>query len=133
MTHSLFEADRVHIRDFRDLLAWQRAVELAVESYRIARLLPREEGREIAWQLRRSSLSVSSNIAEGNGRFSTPDYLRFLSMANGSLNEAGSQIHVARDCGFVTMQQIGRAIRLSTDTGQLLVKLARSLRKTERH
>jgi four helix bundle protein len=129
MTLTSSEADRIEVRDYRDLVAWQRAAQFTVECYRIARILPREEGRELAWQLRSSSLSVSSNIAEGNGRFSTLDYLRFLSMANGSLKEAGSQLYVAKGCEFVSMSQIARAIRLSTDTGQLLVRLAQSLRK----
>jgi four helix bundle protein len=130
MTPTSFDPDRIQVRDYRDLLVWQRAAQLTVECYRIARLLPREEGRELAWQLRSSSLSVSSNIAEGNGRFSTLDYLRFLSMSNGSLKEAGSQLYVARGCGFVSMRQVARAIQLSTDTGQLLVKLAQSLRRS---
>lgn len=130
MTPKAFDADRIEVRDYRDLIVWQRAAQFAVESYRVARLLPRDEGRELAWQLRRSALSVSSNIAEGNGRFSTLDYLRFLSMANGSLKEAGSQLYVARGCGFLSMVQIARAVELSTDTGQLLVRLAQSLRRS---
>lgn len=80
------------IRDYRDLLAWQQAIELAVECEAVCDALPRRAW-QLASQIRRAANSVHSNIAEGNGRATTPDYLRHLSMANGSLREIESDLH----------------------------------------
>lgn len=80
------------IRDYRDLVAWQRAMDLAVLVDEICDRLPRKAWK-LAAQMQSAANSVHSNIAEGNGRFSTPDYLRHLSMSNASLNELESDLH----------------------------------------
>lgn len=85
------------IRDFRDLVAWQRALELAVLVRDVCRRLPRDEW-EIASQMRRAATSVHSNIAEGNGRASLADYLRGLYMSRASLNELESDLMYVRRC-----------------------------------
>lgn len=119
------------IRDYRDLVAWQFAVKLAVECQHVARGLRTEEQRDLARQLRRSAFSISANIAEGNGRFTRADYLRHLSIANGSLNEVETHLQLAVDCGYLRADQARVARQLAAQTGRLLVALTRSLRASE--
>ena len=73
--------------DYKDLVVWKRGMELARMAYLLSRKLPREEDYALADQIRRSSVSIPSNIAEGYGRTSPKDYVRFLSMARGSSYE----------------------------------------------
>ena len=81
------------IRDYHDLVAWQQAIELAVECRAVARRLPRSEW-ELASQLRRASTSVHLNIAEGNGRPTLIDYVKYLGNAQSSLNEVDSGLRL---------------------------------------
>ena len=79
------------IHDYRDLVAWQRAMDLALIVDAVCDKLPRHEWKTAA-QIRDSAKSVYRNIAEGNGRFSTTDFLRCLGISNGSLNELESDL-----------------------------------------
>lgn len=85
------------IRSHRDLIAWQKAVDLGLEVYRLTRSFPDAERFGLISQLRRAGVSVSSNIAEGYGRGTTADYLRFLRAARGSLYEIDTQLCSAFD------------------------------------
>src|SRR5258705_12883410 len=78
--------DEAPIRDYRDLIVWQKAMELAVTCERVCVELP-ARASSVATQIRRCSVSIPANIAEGNGRFSRGDYLRHLSIANGGVKE----------------------------------------------
>ena len=90
------------IRDYRDLVAWHQAIELAVECRAVAKRLPRSEW-ELASQLRRASTSVHLNIAEGNGRPTLVDYVKYLGNAQSSLNEVDSALRfTARICPGMT-------------------------------
>ena len=122
---------RPRVRDYRDLVAWQFAVKLAVECQRISRLLRTEEQRDLARQLRRAAFSISANIAEGNGRFTRADYLRHLSIANGSLNEVETHLLLAVECGFVRANDARVARQLAAQAGRLLTALIRSLRASD--
>jgi len=75
------------IRSYRDLKVWQKAMDLAVDCYRLSRRLPRSEMYGLSSQMQRSAASIPANIAEGHGREHLGDYLHHLSMANGSLME----------------------------------------------
>ena len=75
------------ISSFKDLLVWQEAMNLVVMIYQITSHFPRYEIFALTSQMNRAATSIPANISEGNGRYSTNDYLRFLSMANGSLRE----------------------------------------------
>lgn len=90
--------------DFRDLKVWEEAMGLAEEVYRVTATFPLEERFGLAAQARRAAVSVPSCIAEGNARSSTRDYLRFLSMAKGSLAELHTQMLLAS-----RLQYIGEA------------------------
>ena len=118
------------IRDYRDLLAWQRAMDLALECEHVARGIP-AHATHVATQVRRCALSVPANIAEGNGRFSRPDYLRHLSIANGSLRELESHLHFVRRAYGAT-DALDRAENLTLHTTKLLAGLVRGLRGTRK-
>jgi four helix bundle protein len=75
------------IESFRDRIVWQRAMDLAVEIYRLARLLLRDETYRLVNQMTRAAASIPANIAEGNARGTARDYAQFLAIAKGSLTE----------------------------------------------
>jgi four helix bundle protein len=113
------------VRDFRDLKVWQKAIDLAELCDLVCDALPPARGY-LAVQIRKAANSVHANIAEGNGRRSRVEYLRFLAIANGSLREVESHLHfVARR--YKKILQVERALACATVTGKLLVGLTRSL------
>lgn len=114
------------IRDYRDLLAWQKAIELAIACDEVCDELP-AQASHLSQQIRRAANSVHSNIAEGNGRFSRADYLRHLSIANGSLRELESDLHFMSR-RFGESPKLLNALELSLTVAKLLGGLARSLR-----
>jgi len=89
------------IESFRDLIAWQKAYALGVNVHRFATGLPNSEQFGLAAQLRRGSVSIASNIAEGYGRGSRADYIRFLKIARGGLYELDTQLMFALDFGYI--------------------------------
>ena len=115
------------IRDYRDLVAWQRAIELAVAIGEICDKLPRAEW-ELASQMRRSATSVHSNIAEGNGRSTLTEYLRSLGISRAELNEVESDLHyLVRRYGARTNAQ--EALKMALSVRLPLLGLIRSLRR----
>ncbi len=89
------------MRGFRDLSAWQKAMELVTEVYRVTRSFPKDEMYGLTSQVRRASVSVPSNIAEGYGRNSRNELHHFLGQAQGSLAEVETQIEIAKNLGYV--------------------------------
>ena len=115
------------IRDYRDLVAWQRAIELAVAIGEICDKLPRGEW-ELASQMRRSATSVHSSIAEGNGRPTLPGYLQSLGTSRSELNELESNLHyLVRRYGARTNAQ--EALKVALSVRRPLLGLIRSLRR----
>lgn len=90
------------MQKFTELRVWHGAQDLACEVYRVSRAFPAEEKFGMIYQLRRAAVSVSSNIAEGSKRLSPADYARFINMAEGSLNEVESLLHLARRLSFIS-------------------------------
>ena len=88
------------IQSYRDLLVWQKAIELVLECYRLSRQLLKWESFGLAAQLQRTAVSIPANIAEGNGRDHLGDYLRDLSIANGSLMELETHLLLASRLGY---------------------------------
>ena len=115
------------IRDYRDLDVWKLAMELAVEAYKLSSLLPRSERFELASQIRRSAVSVPSNIAEGYGRRTTAEYLRFLGIANGSLKELETQAILVERLSLLASPANQLVLALCTRMGQMLTALRRKL------
>ena len=86
---------------FTDLIAWQKSYALVLSVYKVSSSFPSDERFGLIQQVRRAALSIPCNIAEGWGRGTTTDYLRFLYMARGSTNEIQTQMWVARDLGHL--------------------------------
>ena len=114
------------VNSYRDLVAWQRAFALADLCLDVADLVARRQPA-LAEQIRRSSVSVASNIAEGNGRLSLGDYLRFLRIAHGSLRELETQLLLAQARQRYAPPKLTAALHGVTEVGRLLGGLMRSL------
>lgn len=95
------------MQDFRNLLVWQKAHALVLEVYRLSRDFPREELYGLTSQMRRCAVSIPSNIAEGCGRATDPDFARFLVIAMGSSSELEYQLLLSRDLGYVETSMHG--------------------------
>lgn len=90
---------------YRDLMAYKYAKALVKEVYALLSNFPKEEKYALCDQLRRSVISVPSNIAEGMGRVSVKEQVHFIEIAFGSLNEVMCQIEIAQDLGYITISQ----------------------------
>lgn len=115
------------VKSFRDLIVWQRAIEMVTECYGLTLQFPESERFGLTNQLRRASVSVPSNIAEGHARGSTKAFLNHLWIANGSLAEVDTQIALGIQLGFVTMESASSALKLVDEVGRMLAGLRRSL------
>jgi len=115
-------------RGFRGLKVWQLAMEIATEIYRLTASFPKHELYGLSSQLQRAAVSVPSNIAEGNKRESTKEYLHHISIAFGSLAEIETQLLLADKLEYANSQQIERLLILSDELGKMLSGLRRSLR-----
>lgn len=116
------------VRDFRDLRVWQASRELAGEVYRLTQEWPREERFGLTQQIQRAVVSVPSNIAEGFGRDTVKEYLRFLAIARGSLAEVQTQVIIAGDLGYVEIAQAEQVVEAATSVMKQVNALRRSLR-----
>jgi len=117
------------VQSYRDLVAWQKAIELAKTIYRAAEQFPRVEAYGLTAQLRRAAVSIPSNIAEGQGRQSTGEFVQFLGTSRGSLFEVETQIVLARDFGFLSKEAAERVLAETTELARVLQGLIASLSK----
>jgi four helix bundle protein len=113
----------------KDLIVWRRSIELVVACYRIAASLPREELYGLTTQLRRAAVSVAANIAEGNGRDSPSQYLHFIAIARGSLQEVVTYLAVVQELKYVTESQAAVANRLADEVSRMLTGMRKGLLK----
>jgi len=116
------------LQTYRDLTVWQKAMDLVTEIYSLTKTFPDDERFGLTSQLRRSVVSIPSNIAEGYVRDHRGDYLRFLSIANGSLKEAETQVILANRLEYITREQSRQVWELMQVVGKLLNGLIRSLK-----
>ena len=117
------------IRSHRDLKVWQLGMDLAETVYEITRSFPREETYGLTSQLRRAASSIPANIAEGNGRDSSKEYLRHLSIAVGSLCEVETFLLLALRLNYVTEKQTQSFLELLEEEGRMLRGLQASIRR----
>ena len=110
----------VAARSFRELIVWQRGIELATAIYLLTRDFPRQETYGLTGQLRRSAVSVPSNIAEGQGRLTTGEFRHFLGVARGSNCELQTQLEIARALKLVDAERIEHAEGLSNEIGKMI-------------
>jgi four helix bundle protein len=112
---------------FRDLIVWQRSIQLSVAIYRLTADFPRDEIYGLTSQLRRAGVSVASNIAEGYGRGSTGEYKQFLGMARGSNMEVQTQLAIAKELDFGAIERREIAESLSHEVGKMVVAMMNKL------
>ena len=118
------------LKSCRELLVWQKAMDLAVRTYRTAQALPRQEQSVLGYQLRKSAVSIPSNIAEGFSRHSRPAYIQHLWYAHGSGAELETQIEIGRRVELVSVETGDLLIADLEETGRMLYGLVRSLERT---
>ena len=114
---------------YKELVAWQKAMLLTEEVYRLVRRLPPEERFDLSGQMRRAAISVPSNIAEGYGRESRNDYIHFLKIARGSLYELETQLIICVRLGFFRQQEVRNAFALRDEIGKMLNTMIRKLQE----
>ena len=114
---------------YRDLEVWQKSMDLVIEYYGVTAEFPRNELYGLASQLQRAAVSVPANIAEGRNRQSTAEFVRFLSIASGSLAEVETHISLAERLSFLDQEQSRGLLERSAEIGRMLYGLQRSLRR----
>ena len=113
------------MRGHKELIVWQKAMEMVTEIYRLTRDFPKEEMYGLVSQMRRAAVSIPSNIAEGQGRQSKGEFRQFLGIARGSYAELETQIEIAKNLGFLpTPNPIDERL---AEVGRLLNGLIKSL------
>ena len=117
---------------YRRLIAYQRAKEVVKMTYKFLKLFPPEERYAMCDQLRRASLSITSNIAEGVNRFSIKDKARFIEIAYGSLMEVSSQFEIAEELGYITTADRQNMDELIEEDARLLSGLLNSYKPTDK-
>jgi four helix bundle protein len=116
------------IHSYKDLIVWQKSMDLVVEIYKITELFPKSEQYGLTSQMRRSSVSIPSNIAEGRKRGSRKDYRQFLIVAYGSGAELETQIEVAKRLKFVDDDKLRKADNLLSEVMKMLNKMISNLK-----
>ena len=117
------------MKDYKEFISWQKAMLLAMEIYKLTEMLPREERFGLSDQLRRACVSVPSNIAEGYGRESKNEYVRFLKISRGSLYEIETQLYLCISIGYLMKSQTAVAFALCTEISKMLTATIRTIQQ----
>ena len=112
-----------NVKSYRDLIVWQKSMELVERVYRMTSAFPTNELYGLSSQVRRAAVSIPSNIAEGQARKSTAEFLNFLSIAQGSRAEVETQTLIAQRLGYVTENQITEIMSLLEEISKMLTTL----------
>ena len=117
------------VQHYRELIVWQKAIVLVEEVYRSTNSFPKTEIYALTNQIRRAAISIPSNIAEGQGRNSTREFLHFLSVAQGSLMELETQVTIAERLGYFNQTQEKHLLDSTAEVSRMLSGLRNSLNK----
>ena len=115
------------IKDFKDLLIWQKGMEIAKQCYFLTKQFPKDELYSMVQQIRRSASSIPANISEGYGRRTSGEYKRFLSIAQGSINELQTHLLLAEAVGLCKESDILPLIKELQAETQMIITLMRKL------
>jgi len=115
------------VRSYRDLIAWKTAMGLAERIYALSATLPGDERFGLVQQLRRSAISIPSNIAEGHARGATKDFGRFISISRGSLAEVETQLEMCLRLGMLGKESVADVLASCDELGRILTGLRKSL------
>ena len=119
------------IVSYKELVVWQRSMQLVREVYRLVKFLPSDERYALSDQLRRAVVSISSNIAEGYARKSQKEYVNFLSIALGSNAEVETQLLICVELGYIQQEDLSTAIGLVEEVRKMLIKMRQSILDTQ--
>lgn len=117
------------VTTYKDLILWQKAMELVKLTYLLIRKLPKEETYALSDQMRRAAISIPSNIAEGNGRKSKTEYIRFLDISRGSLYELETQLNIGVMLEFFNDNDVKEIFGLITEVNKMINSLITKLGK----
>jgi four helix bundle protein len=115
------------VESYRDLIVWQQAIDLAVETYSLTKNWPKSEPYGLTSQARRAATSIAANIAEGYGRDSTGNYQQFLRVAQGSLKEFETHLIIAGRIGIAQQSTVDQLLHRADSIGRMLRALIRKL------
>lgn len=114
-------------KHYKDLLVWQKAIDLAPTVYQLVRKLPKEETFALGMQIRRAVVSIASNIAEGQARYSKKEFIQYLRIAKGSLAELETQLIIAEKLNYFTKKEIEQVEFRLNEVSKILNALIQSL------
>jgi four helix bundle protein len=117
------------VSSFRDLIAWQRSVELTVFIHRLTGSFPKEERNGFIAEMRRTSRSIAYNIAAGHQRHTTKEFIRFLHIALGSQAELETQLRIAVEVGYLKPEESMSVLTLCDEVGRLIRGLSKALQR----
>ena len=117
------------VKSFRDLVVWQKSMNMTVAVYKLTQGFPKEETYGLASQLRRSAVSIPSNIAEGHGRLNTGEYRQFLGVARGSNFELQTQLEIARSLNMGNTELLEHTEGLSHEVGKMIYATLESIKR----
>ena len=112
------------VKSYKNLIVWQKSMDLVIDIYKLVKKLPKEETYSLSDQMRRAVVSIPSNIAEGYARKTTKEYLKFLSIANGSRTELETQLIICNKIGYLNEKEIEVAMQKSTEIGKMISTIA---------
>src|SRR5438309_935413 len=115
------------IHSHRDLIVWQRAMQVVKETYRVTTSFPTRETYGLVCQMRRAAVSIPANIAEGQARRATRDYLRFLGIANGSLRELETYCELSMELEYLGGAELAALQGYLLETGRMLMQLRQAV------
>lgn len=113
---------------FRKILVWQKSMSLVTKIYKATRTFPKEEMFGLTSQIRRSSVSIPSNIAEGSGRESNKDFLRFLYISLGSIFEMQTQLEIAKNIIYINEEEFNLLYEDSREIERMLASLIKKIK-----
>ena len=114
------------VSNYQGLTAWQKSMDLTVEVYKLVKKLPKEETYALSDQMRRSVVSIPSNIAEGNDRKRTGEFQHFLRIAKGSASELETQLLICTRVGYIRQDEINNSLSLLDEVSKLITGLIKS-------
>ena len=117
------------VKSYKDLIVWQKSMDLVIEIYKLVKKLPKEETYSLSDQMRRAVVSIPTNIAEGYTRKSTNEYLNFLSIANGSRTELETQLLICERINYLSEADTEKAFVLIDEIGAIIYHIMTKLRK----
>ena len=130
--YKAYNADKAHkafdMQDYHNLLAWKKALEFVKLVYRLTKLFPADELYGLVSQLRRASVSVLANLVEGRGKPTDKDFVRFLYITTGSLNECQCYFELALELGYIDKKQFDFIYNKSKEVGYLVFQLIKSIK-----